>query len=168
MADHEDDRRDPAGAGPAALGLVDGLVQLSFLIQEILSQAAVRHDLSLAQLRLLGVLRDREPGMQELARYLKLDKSSVTGLVDRAERRGLVRRVSIPVGDERAVHVSLTDEGRHIAEQVATQISRRVAAAATDLSETNRSRLSMLLSQLVIRDADQHGTDLSPMSVRPA
>ncbi len=31
--------------------------------------------------------------MNELARLLDLDKSSVTGLVDRAERRGLVTRV---------------------------------------------------------------------------
>ena len=30
--------------------------------------------------------------MNELARLLDLDKSSVTGLVDRAERRGLVAR----------------------------------------------------------------------------
>jgi DNA-binding MarR family transcriptional regulator len=44
-------------------------------------------DLSIPATRLLGVLRDREPTMLELAQLLELDKSSVTGLVDRAERR---------------------------------------------------------------------------------
>ena len=69
-----------------ALGFVDALVQLSFLVQSVLTKAAAGHALTLPQVRLLGILRDREPGMQQLARHLGLDKSSVTGLVDRAER----------------------------------------------------------------------------------
>ena len=84
------------GGAPAArdqLGPVDGLAQLSFVIQGMLERRADEHDLSIIQTRLLGVLRDRKPTMNELARFLGLDKSSVTGLVDRAERRGLVARV---------------------------------------------------------------------------
>src|SRR6201999_1588681 len=72
---------------------VDGLAQLSFLIQNTLARRAAAQGLSLIQTRLLGVLRDREPTMNELAALLELDKSSITGLVDRAERRGLVARV---------------------------------------------------------------------------
>src|SRR3954462_10769404 len=71
---------------------VDVLVQLSFLVQGVLGRIAAEHDLSLTQVRLLGILRDRRPGMLELARHLGLDKSSMTGLVARAEKRGLVRR----------------------------------------------------------------------------
>ncbi len=147
------------------LGLVDALVQSSFLVQEMLDDIAAEHELSIIQMRLLGVLRDREPRMAHLAQLLGLSKQSMTGLVNRAERRGLVCRIDIPVGDERAVHVSLTEQGRAIVDQVAAQVSMRVASATADLSETNRSRLSKLLSQLVPRDADQHRTDLnSPMS----
>jgi hypothetical protein len=87
------------------LGIVDSLAQLSFLVQGVLGKVAAEHGLSIVQLRLFGVLRDREPGMQELARHLGLDKSSMTGLVDRAERRGLVRRAPAP-HDRRAVLVS--------------------------------------------------------------
>src|SRR6201986_2955856 len=90
---------------------VDGLAQLSFVITGMLERRAAEHDLSVAATRLLGVLRDREPTMQELARFLDLDKSSVTGLVDRAERRGLVTRVPSPA-DRRSVHVTLTADGR--------------------------------------------------------
>ena len=46
---------------------MDGLAQLSFLIQGTLERRAAEHDLSLAQVRLLGVLRDRTPTMNELA-----------------------------------------------------------------------------------------------------
>ena len=90
---------------------VDGLAQLAFVIMGMLERRAGEHDLSIAATRLLGVLRDREPTMQELARLLDLDKSSVTGLVNRAERRGLVARAP-SAADRRAVRVRLTDEGR--------------------------------------------------------
>jgi hypothetical protein len=71
----------------------------------MLERRAAEHDLSIIQTRLLGVPRDRKPTMNELAWFLGLDKSSVTGLVDRAERRGLVARVPSTT-DRRAVLVS--------------------------------------------------------------
>ena len=127
---------------------MDSLVQLSFLIQEILGQAAARNDMSVTQLRLLGVLRDREPGMQELARYLSLDKSSVTGLVDRAERRGLVRRASHP-HDGRAVRVASTPQGQQLAALVGGEIGQQVAGIVRGLPAADRSRLSELASAVV-------------------
>src|SRR6478736_6297817 len=110
---------------PAELGLVDALVQLSFSVQSVLANAAARHDLTVPQVRLLGILRDREPGMLQLARYLGLDKSSVTGLIDRAERRGLVRR-SAAVDDGRAVRVSTTALGRELTQRVNAEIDLKI------------------------------------------
>ncbi len=84
----------------AELNTVDALSQLTFLVQGMLERRAAAHGMSLVQLRLLGLLRDRTPAMAELAAHLELDKSSVTGLVDRAERRGLVERFRLrPTGD---------------------------------------------------------------------
>ncbi len=51
---------------------------------------------SLTRVRLIGILRDREPGMLELAQHINLEKSSASGLIDRAERRGLVARTPGP------------------------------------------------------------------------
>lgn len=48
------------------LNTVDALVQLSFLIQRVLATTGAAHDLSIVQIRLLGILRDRQPGMLEL------------------------------------------------------------------------------------------------------
>ncbi|HWE27362.1 MAG TPA: helix-turn-helix domain-containing protein, partial [Polyangia bacterium] len=78
----------------AEMGLVDGLFQLAFLLHSRLARIAASHELSLIQVRLLGILRDREPGMLELARHLELEKSSLSGLIDRAEARGLVERLA--------------------------------------------------------------------------
>jgi DNA-binding MarR family transcriptional regulator len=46
--------------------------------------------------------------MTELARCCGVEKAALTGLVDRAERRGLAERTPVP-GDRRALRVTLTD-----------------------------------------------------------
>lgn len=74
----------------------------------------VEHDLSLTQLRVLAILRDREPMMVERAAHLGLERSAVSGPVDRAVRRGLVRR-DASEKDGRAVRVALTPDGRRLA-----------------------------------------------------
>jgi DNA-binding MarR family transcriptional regulator len=142
------------------LGIVDGLVQLSTLVQAVLYRASVSFDLSVLHGRLLRVLRDREPTMAQLGRLLDLDKSSTTGLVDRAERRGLVHRAEVPE-DGRAFRVVLTAEGRQLAQAHVAEVTRQVAALTEDLSDTNRKRLSRLASQVVLHDAAAHGVDLS-------
>lgn len=131
--------------------MVDGLVQLSFLVQSVLGRVAAAHDLSIVQARLLGVLRGREVGMLELARFLELEKSSVTGLVDRAERRGLVRRVAV-VDDRRAVRVQLTLRGNALARTAADELAAGIADLVGGLSGAQRDRLSHLATTLV-RDA---------------
>jgi MarR family transcriptional regulator, lower aerobic nicotinate degradation pathway regulator len=136
------------------LGLPDGLVQLSFAVHGALGRVADELELSLVQVRLLGILRDREPGMLEVATFLSLDKSSVTGLVDRAERRGLVRRTSTR-DDRRAVRVALTERGRGIALKFAKHLERELGALVEGLSEIDRKRLSVLASQVVFNDAQR-------------
>ncbi|WP_327176391.1 MarR family transcriptional regulator [Streptomyces sp. NBC_01335] len=135
-------------SSPDDLGLVDGLAQLSFAVQAALGEVAAAHGLSIAQLRLFGVLRDREPGMQELARLLGLDKSSVSGLVDRAERRGLVRRSPSP-HDRRAVRVALTEQGHQLAREATAEAGRHVHALAAHLTDAQRAQLSLLASAMV-------------------
>ena len=65
--------------------LMDGLVQVSFAVVATLTQLGAAYDLSLTQLRVLAILRDREPRMAELADHLGLDRSTVSGLIDRLE-----------------------------------------------------------------------------------
>ena len=144
---------------PAALSPADGLAQLSFLIQGILERRAREHDLSVIQIRLLGVLRDRRPTMNELARLLGLDKSSVTGLVDRAEHRGLVARVPSTV-DRRAVLVSLTDHGRSLASDGAARFDADISLLLQRLPPSDRDALSRLISRLLVAHATDEGIDL--------
>jgi DNA-binding MarR family transcriptional regulator len=142
------------------LGIVDGLVQLSFLVQNAMTQTAGRFEISLLQGRLLGVLRDREPTMAELARLLDLDKSSATGLIDRAELRGLVSRRKV-AGDGRALHVALTRQGRDLARAFVADVTAAILSLTDGLTPTNRHRLSQTASAVVRRHAAAHGLDLT-------
>jgi DNA-binding MarR family transcriptional regulator len=130
------------------MNTVDALVQLSFQVQRILAEAAAEHDLSIVQLRLLGILRDRQPGMLELGRHLGLDKSSITGLVSRAEKRGLVERSPSP-HDGRGVLVTLTPAGRRLVEVGEAQINRRITQLTKRLNATQRKQFTQLASILV-------------------
>jgi DNA-binding MarR family transcriptional regulator len=134
---------DPWSARPE---LVDGLVQLSFAVQSVLADAAGAYDLSVPQLRLLGVLRDRTPGMLELATLFGVDKSSMTGLVDRAEQRGLVLRQSAE-HDRRSVLVSITPAGRTLAAKVEAVVYREISSLVAPLSARDRTGLETLLTR---------------------
>ncbi len=97
--------------------------------------------------------------MNALGRHLGLDKSSISGLVDRARRRGLVTR-TVSAIDRRAFHVSITDTGRQLAEQVAARFTERIEMLAAGLPDTDRQLLSQLAAQIVAADAHRRGTDL--------
>jgi DNA-binding MarR family transcriptional regulator len=139
---------------------VDALAQVSFLVQGTLERRAGEHGLSLIQTRLLGILRDRTPTMNELAELLGLDKSSTSGLVDRAQRRGLVRRVPSQL-DRRSVRVRLTDEGRRHAHEIEMLFAHDVAAMLEPLAGETRAELTTQLSQVVVAHAAARGGDLT-------
>jgi MarR family transcriptional regulator, lower aerobic nicotinate degradation pathway regulator len=119
------------------------------LIQTTLARLASEHELSLSQVRLLGILRDREPGIVELAEVLNVDKSSISGLVDRAQRRGLVERASSKTADGRAIRVVLTEPGHRMASQFAERVSEELAELVKDVSPAQRERLATQATRIV-------------------
>lgn len=136
--------RDAAGE------LRDALVQLSFEIAAVLGRVAAQHDLSLTQLRMLGVMRGRTPRMAELADFLGLDRSTVSGLIDRATRRGLVRRAGLgDAADGRAVHVALTDEGERLGGEIADEVSTAVAPLTDRLTPAQQRRIVVLVGRML-------------------
>ena len=77
--------------------------------------------------------RDGErAGLTELEERLQLGKSTVTELVARAEKRGLVRR-DLDRRRRRGISISLTPTGR-----------RRLAAALADLGDERRRLIKIL------------------------
>ncbi len=138
--------RDVDEAAPAEV--LDLLVQVSFTVLGVLTRAAAAHDLSLTQLRVLAILRDRSPTMAELAGHLGLERSSVSGLVDRAASRGLVRRSSSSE-DGRTVLVHLTAQGRRLAGQLTEEVAALVAPLTSRLDASARRQFATLLGEVL-------------------
>jgi len=128
--------------------LVDALAQSAFVVMGVLNRIGAEHDLSLTQLRVLGILRDRRVRVTELARYLGLDKSTMSGLVDRAERRGLLERGKNPA-DGRVVDVFMTAAGRRLARQVHAEVRRALAPTVDGLGAQERRTLTRLLERML-------------------
>ena len=156
---------EPAGrtapAGMRQLSPVDALAQLSFVVHRMLEQRAAEHDLSIIQTRLLGVLRDRNPTINELGGLLGLDKSSTSGLVERAERRGLVAREPSPT-DGRSVLVSLTGAGRSLVSEASSQFERDISAFLAHLPQRDRTTLTALVTRVLVAHAAEQGIELFP------
>ena len=141
---------DPA-ADPAAASqqeLVDAVVMTSFATMAVLTRIAAEHDLSLTQLRVLAILRDRRVKMSELTNFLGLDKSTVSGLVDRAEKRGLLQRAPNP-HDGRGVDVFLAPSGMRLAERGVAQVAQSLSPMTSALTPAEGRRLVTLLERML-------------------
>jgi MarR family 2-MHQ and catechol resistance regulon transcriptional repressor len=105
-----------SAAGPAFINAV--LAAADALLRE--SQRLFRpHGLTAAQYNVLNVIAARADGLsqQELSEVLVVDRSNVTGLIDRMEKSGWVKRADDP-DDRRAYRVTLTAAGRRLFQKV--------------------------------------------------
>jgi DNA-binding MarR family transcriptional regulator len=95
---------------------------------------ATEFELSPPQVMALRALDPSEPlPMSSLAGALHCDNSNVTGIVDRLEERGLVRRQADP-GDRRVKMVAVTEEG----ERLRRGITRRFAEPPAQLAALSK------------------------------
>jgi DNA-binding MarR family transcriptional regulator len=139
---------DLAARPAGQVDLIDALVRTSFATMAVLTRIAAEHDLSLTQLRMLAILRDRRVKMSELADYLGLDKSTISGLADRAERRGLLQRAANPL-DGRGIDVLLSADGTELAARGAAQIARAMSPMTSALTRAEARRLTTLLQRML-------------------
>jgi DNA-binding MarR family transcriptional regulator len=128
--------------------LVEALGAVAFSVMGVLTKLAAEHDLSLTQLRMLGLLRDRKLTISELAHALGLDRSSVSGLVDRTEKRGLVHRDPNPA-DARSVLVTVSPTGAEAVAFGAGEMARMLSSLIDALTAAEAERLTVLLERMV-------------------
>jgi DNA-binding MarR family transcriptional regulator len=131
------------------IGVVAALVRSSFLVNAVYAESGREYGVTPQQGQLLCVLMSRSYGMSELGAMLRLAKSSLTGLVDRTERNGLVRREADP-RDTRAVRVALTERGAELAGEFYAETCRRIDELPAGLSPEERELLARLLGRIVL------------------
>jgi DNA-binding MarR family transcriptional regulator len=93
------------------------------------------HGLTAAQFNVLNLIAGSESGMsqRELSDKLVVDRSNVTGLLDRMEKAGWVRREDDP-DDRRIYRISLSITGRKLWEKVNPQYLAAVAEVTQGFS----------------------------------
>jgi DNA-binding MarR family transcriptional regulator len=138
--------------------LPEALAQMSFTVIGIISAVAARHGLSLTLLRAGATLRSRELTMSELAGYLGLDPSTVSGLITRAEERGFLTRIENQT-DKRSSRVTLTGQGRDLSAACAAEIAQEIEPVLAPLSAAERRSLGRLLRATSRTDRDSQRAD---------
>jgi DNA-binding MarR family transcriptional regulator len=120
----------------------DLLPQLSALTRALARGAS---NLSRTQISVLRTLRDEGPArISDLAAAERVAQPSMTTLVNRLERQGLVERTTDPA-DLRAVPVSITAGGREALGTAVAEIEARLAAQLSLLSGDDRAALAAVL-----------------------
>jgi DNA-binding MarR family transcriptional regulator len=144
----DESAQDTATTGVTAQGdAADGLVELARLVHGAFARIADRHHLTPVQARLLCVLAQGPRGMTDLARCCGVEKAALTGLVDRAERRGLAERAPVP-GDRRALRVALTDAGRRSAAAFHAEVTAELSQLLSPLAPQDRRRFQTAMATI--------------------
>lgn len=102
-------------------------------------------DLRPGEPKILEFLMEHEPCEQkQIAAGCSLDSASVTGILGRMEKRGLVKRENMN-GNRRSLYVSMTDEGRRLSKVVEDAFLAVDNAAVKGMSEDEVSEFMRLL-----------------------
>ncbi len=102
-----------------------------------------------AQFNLLNALK-YSPGpltQNELSQRLLVDKSNITGLIDRMEKAGLIQRDQVP-GDRRSYHVTLTELGVEVTDQLDAPYWQVVADLMSSFTQTEHGEIIQLMKKL--------------------
>jgi len=119
---------------------------------------AQHYEITGPQLICLRILRATGPMTpSRLAAAASLSKPTISGIVDRLERRGLVTRER-STSDKRQVSLALTERGREVAFAAPPPLQERFAQNLALLSTTQQARIDRMLQRIVqmmeVKDLD--------------
>jgi MarR family transcriptional regulator, 2-MHQ and catechol-resistance regulon repressor len=115
------------------------------VVLRTMSASAERDGLTLQQFSLMGVLSRRgRVTMNTLSRELRVTPPNITGVVDRLEAKGLVKRVTDPV-DRRKKEIQLTEKGAGQYEKVRVGYSESLQGSLDALTLEEQEVLAKLL-----------------------
>jgi MarR family transcriptional regulator, organic hydroperoxide resistance regulator len=122
------------------------VLELHRLVAEHLSTVAAEFDLKPGQAQALQQLRPGRPmTMGEVARGIRCDPSTITGIADRLEERGLVERVPSE-RDRRVKSLVLTKKGEALRKRLLKRLAD-IPRELADLSPAKQRALQDLLRE---------------------
>ncbi len=140
---------------PSVDAIVETLVYLYTESRRLTKGLARQYGLTGPQLTVVKLLETLDPlSLSSLSDRIKARNSTVTGIIDRMERDGLVRRERSEA-DRRIVLIRLTRKGRKLAESIEVEPLALFRQALEDLPEKDLKELFRILTQFQgqVRDA---------------
>ncbi len=140
-------------AGRPAEGAFRSLLRTLGLLERVMQPYFARFGISGSQWGVLRQLHRAEgEGLEglrlvDLSERLLIRPPSVTGVVDRLERAGLVVRDGSPT-DLRVKHVALTNQGRHLVERALEGHQEQIGRVMGCLSPDEQEQMHDLLARL--------------------
>lgn len=144
-------RREAACIKAETDRIVETLVYLYAESRRVTKSEARARGLTGPQLSVLKILEATgDLSLTELSERMSAKNSTITGIVDRMERDGLVERERSSI-DRRVVRIRATEAGRAIARSVPVTAMEILAAALGALSEVDRRDLHRILLAMADR-----------------
>lgn len=133
---------------PSSLGPLLG--HAAHLARERMDARLSRYDMTPAQTHTLIYLcsQDASVPQREVVEHLRVKPSTVNGILDRMEEKGIIRRTA-DKNDQRQKRVSATEKGRELKALVQNAFQDAEAAMARGLRPDEVEALRSLLSRVI-------------------
>ena len=106
------------------------------------------YNVSSAQLNCLLALYENGPlSPSQIAKQILVNSSTVTGIIDRLEQKGLVKRLRISQ-DRRVITIELTKNGKVLAENAPPPVQQKIIDGLNKLSEEQIDQTANILLKL--------------------
>jgi DNA-binding MarR family transcriptional regulator len=120
-----------------------------------------KYGVSAPQVACLMALLDNGPiSPSQIAKKIMVESSTVTGILDRLEQKGLVARTRVSV-DRRVITIELTETGRRLAENAPPPIQHKIVKGLRKIDEGDRARIIEALGRMTemidAEDLDEEG-----------
>lgn len=141
----------PSDIKPEVDAILEAIVYLSTESRRITKELARRVDLTGPQLTVLKMLEGLgDLSLSDLSDRIRAQNSTVTGIIDRMEREGLVVRAR-STEDRRVVRIKLTEKGARIARDIAVEPMEIFRTALENLSPGETRDLLKILTKIARR-----------------
>ena len=132
--------------------IVETIIYLYTESRRLTKGLASQFGLTAPQLTVIKLLETFDNlSLSSLSERIRAQNSTVTGIIDRMEREGLVRRERSTV-DRRVIHIRLSDKGQKLARQIQVEpmeIFREALAALTQADLRDLLRIMNKLQKFV-------------------
>lgn len=141
----------PTDFKPEVDSILEATVYLYTESRRITKEVARRVELTGPQVTVLKVLEGvGDLSLSELSERIRAQNSTVTGIIDRMEREGLVVRAR-STEDRRVINIRLTEKGAKIAREIAVEPMEVFRSALESLSLDEMQELFKILTKIAVR-----------------